>query len=125
MSYCRFSSYDFWCDVCCYHDVGGYWQIYVANRRHAFKGPLPDPVPLSPSDDDNWRAWWRAWCERHTKVGKMIDEADLVPIGLPADGASYQEPTPGAAADRLEELKRMGYHVPDYAIESLREEETE
>ena len=38
------------------------------------------------------------------------------------DGQDFDEPTPGAAADRLEKLRAEGKEVPQFAIDELREE---
>jgi hypothetical protein len=112
MSYCRWSSDDFRCDVYCYCDGSG-WRIYVAGRRHVPVEPLPDPAPEGDTD---------AWVERMVRVSQMIQDATLVDIGGPLDGESYHEPTPGDAADRLEEIRAAGYIVPQYAIDELRAE---
>jgi alkanesulfonate monooxygenase SsuD/methylene tetrahydromethanopterin reductase-like flavin-dependent oxidoreductase (luciferase family) len=52
----------------------------------------------------------------------MINAASLVSIGLPHDGESFLDGTPAQCADRLERLRAMGYNVPEYAINTLREE---
>lgn len=116
MSYCRFSSDDFQCDVYVYADCMGGYTTHVAGRRHVFKKPLPPEVSTDNIED---------WIERHKKVNKMIDKAKLVDIGLPYDGEQFNDPTPEECADRLEELRTMGYIVPQYAIDALREEAME
>lgn len=115
MSYCRWSSDDYQCDVYVYHDVHGGWTTHVAGRRHVPPEPLPEPVAYR--DDPG------GWMERHTAVMKLLDRAKLVAIGLPHDGERYNDPTPGAAADRLERLREAGYNVPQYAIDALRGEQ--
>lgn len=111
MSYCRFSSDDWRCDVYVYCSAHGY-VIHVAGRRHVFKEPLPEPVSLG---NDKW-------LDRHQKVSEMLKEAELVDIGLPNDGESYTNETAGECADKLLELREVGYIVPQYAIDGLREE---
>lgn len=116
MSYARWSSHDYWSDVYVYADVAGGWATHVAGRRHVLTEPFPPEV--DPADDAD------AWIARQRKVGALLDAAELVDIGLPHDGATYNDPTPDACADRLEELRDLGYHVPPEAIEALRQEAT-
>lgn len=122
MSYCRWSSDDFRCDVYVYADARGGWTTHVAARRHVLDEPLPAPVDLprefTPAEFD-------AWYARERAVHAIVDRAELVAIGLPHDGDTFNDPTPGTCADRLDGLRRVGYVVPQYAIDALREEETE
>ena len=46
----------------------------------------------------------------------------LIPIGLPHDGESFAEPTLEDAIARMKMLKKVGYHVPDWAIECMEDE---
>lgn len=39
------------------------------------------------------------------------------------NGEDFNDPTPGDCADTLEELRKQGHKVPQYAIDELREEE--
>lgn len=111
MSYCRFSTDDFTCDVYCYESCFGGWDIHVAALRHRLKN-LPPPVPFDIKNLD-------PWFERHKKVLEMVRHAKRYPIGLPHDGESFNEPTAAAAAQRLIELKHVGYNVPQSAINAL------
>jgi hypothetical protein len=121
VSYCRWSSDDFQSDVYVYEDVRGGWTTHVANRRVAYLEPLPPPVETVRGDT----ASPDAWLERHQIVTAMRDAAELVPIGLPHDGDNFNDGTPGECADRLESLRALGYNVPQYAIDTLREEAAE
>lgn len=49
----------------------------------------------------------------------------LVEIDLPDAGTDYVHDSPGECADNLERLKSLGFMVPGYAIEALREEQAE
>ena len=118
MSYCRFSSDDFQCDCYCYGESIGGYVIHVAGRRAIFKDPLPPPIML---DKDNTQEWWA----RHKKVSKMLEKAELRPLGLPHDGQTLHADTPGEAADTLEMLRKEGYRIRQYAIDELRKEEQE
>lgn len=106
MSYVRWSSDDFQSDVYCYESQEGF-VTHLASNRVVFKTELPPPLPWPPDDD----AAWEAWFERHETVGKMVDGAKRVPIGLPHDGETFTDPTEEAMFDRLRELAAMGYRV--------------
>lgn len=112
MSYCRFSSDDFQCDVYVYASVYGGYQTHVAGSRYVYKQPLPPQVPFDKEHID-------AWMKRDRKVKKMLDEASIVPIGLPHDGECFADEMAADAAKRLQALKEIGYNVPQYAIDAL------
>lgn len=122
MSYCRFSTDDFQCDIYCYESDFGY-QIYVAGLRYVFDEPLPPKVELTPDVDI------QAWMAREQKVSAMMDKARIegrhVPIGLPYDSRSFCVATAGEAAAKLQELKALGYNVPDGVVECLLDEAVE
>src|SRR5687767_6611694 len=44
MSYCRWSTDDFQCDLYCYEDVSGGFTTHVAGRRKIWDAPLPTQV---------------------------------------------------------------------------------
>jgi hypothetical protein len=105
------------CDVYVYEDCGGGWTTHVAGNRLTKKAPeLPS---IETCTQEEWAAAYR-------RQGEWLDkEAVHESIGLPEDGNTFNDPTPGACADRLEELRDMGYNVPQYAIDALREEDEE
>lgn len=116
MSYCRWSTDDFQCDIYCYESCDGGWDIHVAANRHVLKdGDLPPRVPFTLENKD-------AWIERWMKVMEWVKTAELCPIGLEHDGKSYNEPTALDAANRLLALRDDGYNVPQDAIDALLEE---
>lgn len=112
MSYCRWSSDDYQCDVYVYESDRGF-ETHVAGRRHTFSEPLPPAPPKGDID---------AAIRRMMAVTGMCDRAEPVDIGLPYDGESYTDATASECADRLEMLRAAGYNVPQYAIDALREE---
>lgn len=119
MSYCRWSSDDYQSDVYVYESAQG-WETCVAARRYVFAEPLPAavPFPVGPGTDEQWAAW----LVRGRVVDEILSRSELVPIGLPHDGETYLDASPGECADRLEALRGAGYHVPQYAIDALRDE---
>ncbi|SRR5579883_3081343 len=96
MSYCRFSSDDYQCDVYVYAHIAGYWTTHVASNRYAFQEPLPSQVSWVPGacNDD--------WFKRHEKVSQMVRKAKLVNIGLAHDGQTFD----GQDANHREEYRR-------------------
>ena len=123
MSYCRWSDNDHRCDVYVYADCDGGWTTHVASNRYVFLRSLPAAVDLP---EDFTEAQFNVWFEREQTVSAMCREASEVDsfedIGLPHDGARFNDPTPAACADRLEQLRNLGYLVPQYAIDELRDE---
>jgi len=114
MSYCRWSSDDFQCDVYVYEDCRGGFTTHVAGVRYVFAEPLLAPV--------DYRADWDGWWARDRRVSEMVKDAGRQHIGLPHDGKSFNDDTAALCADRLEALRGMGYNVPQRAIDALREE---
>lgn len=150
MSYCRWSSMNWMCDVYTYEDVSGGWTTHVAGNRRCWP-PIPD---FTAGRLSGWlHAWsgaqwhrdtrtfsygsaWRKFVYRtcwipfatfwHNRVHMgSVGLIPLRPIGLPFDGETFNDPTPGECADRLTWLRDMGYKVPAYAIRALRIEEEE
>ena len=111
MSYCRFSSDDFKCDVYVYESIEGGFRIHVSSKR--VLGDIPKSAHLLHPEtmDEFFKA--------HKKQMKFLQTAKRAAIGLPHDGADFLEPTAKDAALTLKTLKGLGYHVPDYAIEAL------
>jgi hypothetical protein len=118
MSYCRWSSDDFQCDVYVYESAHG-WETHVAGQR-----PVLDvaALPPAPSRTPDGQFDVAAWMVRHHAVMAQLDGCERRPIGLPHDGESFTDATPGECADRLEALRALGYNVPQGAIDALREE---
>lgn len=116
MSLCRFSSNDFQCDVYTFADVNGGYTTHVAGNRVVFSEPLPAPVPFDKEHVD-------AYVQRQVRVGQMVDQATRVPIDLPHAGESFYYQDAETAADTLEMLRTLGYNIPQYAIDALREDD--
>jgi hypothetical protein len=141
MSYARFSSSNWRSEVYVYEDVSGGWTTHVSAMRRVIP-PIPDlPVLLVPRFRGRWdldkccmvyptrlhsfAAWvlYGFWAFWHSKVHMWT--VNLFPmrrIRLPYAGETFNHGTPGECADWLLELRSAGYHVPQYAIDALREE---
>lgn len=114
MSYCRWSSDNWQSDIYAYESVDGYFAIHVAGQKRV--GDIPElPNILTVSAEE--------FIEAYTRQDEALERAQLVPIGLPYDGQTFKELTIEAAIARMKFLQQEGYHVPDWAIVTLVEEE--
>lgn len=122
MSYCRWSSYGWKCDVYVYADVSGGWTTHVAGRKRVAPAPCPeldwDSLSRLPKDEriaamSEWEKAEREW----------LDKSELVDIGREFDGNTFNDPTPQDCATTLLMLKRVGYWVPDEVISELENEQ--
>jgi hypothetical protein len=117
MSYCRWSSDDHKCDVYVYEHCDGGYVTHVASKRYT----ADTPCPTTPKE---WGTMpTELFADALAAQRTWLDAATLVPIGLPHDGESFSDDTPGECAARLESLRALGYIVPQYAIDALKEEE--
>lgn len=117
MSYCRWSSDDFRCDLYVY-EAGDGVTIHVAAKRHDIRdADLPPPMELAAVDA-------AAWFARHQAVKTVIDRAPLVDIGLPHDGESFYGLSHIEAASRVRELIALGYRCDLSVADDLEAEST-
>lgn len=144
MSYCRWSSMNWRCDVYVYESCSGGWMTHVAGRRRAVP-PIPDlPLSLVPNFGGTWNqetrefdypTRWRkvaarmffgfwAWWHNRIHMGSL-HLIPLRPIGLPHDGESFNDDTPGECAERLQRLRQLGYIVPQRTIDALLAEDAD
>ena len=117
MSYCRWSTDDFQCDLYCYEDVHGGWTTHVAGLRRERRTLAPSPYTLeaieaAKSDSGAWAKIYRAY---HDELASI----PLEPIGLPHDGQSFNDPTLEDFRARLIMLREAGYQFPDYVLEDV------
>lgn len=122
MSYCRWSTDDFLCDLYVYESVGGFWSINVAGVKRVYHRPLPpyEARPFPAKGRQRQREWvrrMRARDKARNKIGWHYK-----PIGGPHDGESFNEYSLEAAIARCEQLRAEGYRFPDYVLDELREE---
>jgi len=141
MSYCRFSSDNFKSDVYCYESCYGGFTIHIAGNKKKYR-PIPD-IPWSklprfgskligrelvyPSKTKEVMAkivfgLAMHWHRLHIWSVGVIPN---VPLNLPHDGETMQADDAGECAKILIMLRDLGYHVPQYAIDTLIEESKE
>lgn len=101
MSYCRWSSDDFMCDLYCYADIGGGWTTHVARRRSLRRPETPSPYT------------------REALEKAQIADLPLEPIGLPYDGMTFNDATLESFRERVVMLLAAGYAAPDHLIERI------
>lgn len=122
MSYCRWSSDNWRSAVYVYESDRGF-ETHVACNK--VLGEIPQEPSLADLDRASTPEQLREWSDQYNAVMGFLETAERAPIGLPHDGESFNDPTPAACADRLEALRALGYHVPQYAIDELRAEESD
>lgn len=120
MSYCRWSSDDFKCDLYVYENVAGCWTIHVAGKRVVGEVP-PFRLPADPQDLEGME---RAMADYRAQMD-YLKTAEHAPIGLPHDGETFHLESPGECADKCEELAALGYNVPSWVVPELRTEHAE
>lgn len=111
MSYCRWSSDNFQCELYCYADAAGGWTTHVAGNRVAGFIPQVDEALLD-TDPGGYAVQIQAQCE-------FVTAADRIPIGLPYDGVTFHDPTLEAFRVRIVMLREAGYQCPDYVLERI------
>lgn len=119
MSYCRWSSDYYRCDLYIYECGDAEdrrWAIHVAGRRHAialppeWDGPNEEAIPHE------------EWAERYVELHKQLNKAELVPIGLPHDNESFEVTSLEDLLAKVRELRAMGYQCPEGVITDILQE---
>lgn len=115
MSYCRWSSDNGRCDLYCYEDVRGGWTTHVAAKKVVGTPPKVDWTLLRDQSSDKFMDQYKAHLA-------WMKTAEMVPIGLPYDGQTFNDPTLEAFKQRLLHLREVGYRFPDDVLESVDED---
>lgn len=122
MSYCRFSGDNFACDLYCYADVSGGYTTLVAVNRVLGEIPKEEPWPGEGASEAEIEAWSHRAAAAHRAQMDFLQSAERAPIGLPHDGAGFNDPDLESFLARVTSLRAMGYRVPDYVLDTIREE---
>lgn len=113
MSYCRWSTDDFGCDLYVYMSGDDRYTIHVAGNRVV--GDIPKiTVELFPDTV-------KEFLVQHDAQMEWLKTAERKPIGLEHDGKTFDLSGEGTIA-KLRELKRLGYKFPDYVIDDIANE---
>lgn len=120
MSYCRWSCDEWRSAVYVYEACTGF-TVHVASRKYV------DPIPPTPSLADITRIApgqrekaISVWMKSCADQAAFLEAARLEPIGLPHDGETVNFDTREEVIDYLERMRRVGYHVPQRALNALR-----
>ncbi len=119
MSYCRWSTDNFACDLYCYADVSGGWTTHVASSRYKGDIPKTDWSLREGETDETWSirlaAEYKAQHEYLMACGQEI-------IDLPFAGETFNDRTLEDFLVRLRTLRALGYQFPDDVIQMVEEE---
>lgn len=127
MSYCRWSSDAYGCDVYVYEDVSGGFTCHVASRRIVNRHEAPHcpnlvDYPRDSEDNITEEALADFMVKHRAYMDWLKDGAIREPIGLEWDGKSFNVETATSMGNELSILKANGYNVPQYVIDALWEE---
>ena len=114
MSYCRWSSDDFRCDLYIYESAAGF-VIHVAANRVEW-----DP-PTSPYKLEKLQLPHEKWRVIYDVYQKALEAAPRHPIGLPYDGESFSHLDLTDLRDWVKELLAVGYRAPDWLLSNIEE----
>lgn len=115
MSFCRWSSDNWHCDLYCYEDSSGGITTHVAHNRVI--GEIPE-APMSLIMDGKYKKFLKL----HKKQMAFLEEAKHEKIGLPHDGLSFNDLDYVSFLVRLQQLREAGYNFPNYVFEIVREQ---
>jgi len=107
---------DWQCDLYVY-EAGDGWNVFVAECRPLFNGPLPPPV--HPENFDHFEDYMAAILDRDRQVCQMLDQAQMLKIGGPYDGCQWTGLSAKEAYRMCVELKKAGYKFPDDVLDTL------
>lgn len=116
MSYCRWSTVlpdNYESDLYIYDHVGGYISVNIAGQRTRGIENAPRVHELthkSPEDFIESLAARARWREQHA------DTLKPVPIDLPYAGETREFEDPVECIAFLQELKALGYRMPDHVL---------
>jgi hypothetical protein len=113
MSYCRWSSMNFMCDIYAYNSEDGITVHVASNRRMG-------PLPLSPVVQFfNGEISIEEYKRMDALFAEAFENSVPVPIGLPHDGETFVARTLLQFRDLLLELRTIGYLFPDEVLEYI------
>lgn len=110
MSYCRWSTDDFGCDLYVYESAEGY-VIHVAGSR--IVGEVPKMVWGGTAEEQ-----YKSYIEQMAYLRTAEREA----INLPHDGACFVYDDLNEVIVRLRALQEMGYRFPAHVLTTLQTE---
>jgi hypothetical protein len=116
MSYCRFSTNDWRCDLYCYESDRCFVTHTAGNRKVGRWVPSPG-YGLLKSKIGRW--WWGIQYRLHLWSYALAPRRDLA---LPHAGETFMDGDLESFRERLVWLRSLGYRFPDYVLTSIDEE---
>lgn len=117
MSYCRWSSMNWTCDLYCYADITGGWTTHVAHRRRV------EAVPEDRQEDFIAGKISLEECtELHRQQMIALERIPFEALRLPHAGETFHDSTLAELKRRLLELRQLGYRFPDEVIDQIEAE---
>lgn len=118
MSYCRWSSDDYQCDLYCYEDALRGWVTHVALNRVVGDVPKLDWSALRNCTPESAKKF----SEQHARQHAFLMSCERRIIDLPHAGESFADSTLVSFRDRLLVLRMLGYRFPDEVLEEVEQE---
>ena len=114
MSYCRWSSMNWTCDLYCYADITGGWTTHIAPRRRV------EAVPEDRQEDFIARKIsLDEYTDRHHQQMVALEQIPFEPLRLPHAGETFHDATLAEFKRRVLDLRRLGYRFPDEVIDQI------
>lgn len=122
MSYCRFSSMNWKCDI--YAWEGASYTISVAGARRVGTWPdnMPFPMPKGFPSTELYIEAIKKWNQNHNHIMSIVGKLPLEKIDLPHAGETFECHTLEEFRDKLIMLRETGYLFPDYVFDRIEEE---
>jgi len=117
MSYCRWSSDNFNCDIYAYESDDGF-VIHVGTGRYKGEIPKCDFSLIMKGGEENVEEYMR---QRRIQAA-YFQTCGTELIGLPEDGETFTLSDIEDFYNKMVELKNIGYIIPDGVIEGIKEE---
>jgi hypothetical protein len=114
MSYCRWSSMNWTCDLYCYADITGGWTTHITPRRRI------DAVPDDRQEDFiAGKIGLAEYRQLHCQQIPALERTRFEPLRLPHAGETFHDSTLAEFKCRLLELRQLGYRFPDDVIDQI------
>ena len=117
MSYCRWSTDNFNCDLYCYEDCSGGYTTHVAGNRQRIWVKLLSWLTDKRCDIGPYKirmSRFDLWGLPHRLTHKKIRLLEV--------GETFNDATLESFYERIKSLIELGYKVPDYVLKTIEDE---
>jgi hypothetical protein len=115
MSYCRWSSDNFQCDIYAYESDMGF-MVHVASNKTVGEPPRIDYSLLNSDRTTDDMQEFRRQSQENSK---WLESCEHAPLGLPFDGQTFTLETMQEFYDKMIELRKVGYRFPDWVLKNI------